>query len=121
MSRPEDPWSPEAVEGHLFPPDTFYTDRESSLAQADRGIDARMADIYRSLPGETLGFSLSAAGAVGATGWLAWAGTWWAAAPGGLTMAIAAVWVTAGTAGRRPGPRPEPEPEPRPRPHPRGD
>ncbi|MFE7030919.1 hypothetical protein ACFU9Y_11465 [Streptomyces sp. NPDC057621] len=102
------------MDAHLFEPATFYTDRESSLAQVDRAIDARMAEIYRSLPGERLSFVVSLAGTIAATVWLTLLGTKWAIVPGVITLGIAAVWIIAGSPGRIPPPPPEPTPRPRP-------
>ncbi|WP_225824824.1 hypothetical protein [Streptomyces naphthomycinicus] len=107
---PPHPWSEDAVNTHLHEPSVFYTDREGSLAQVGRAIDARMAEIYRSLPGERLSFVVSLAGTVAATVWLALAGTLWAIGPGVLTVGIVVVWITAGSSGRTPPPEPPPRP-----------
>jgi hypothetical protein len=91
------------VEAHLYDPSTFYASQERSLAQVDRAVDARMAAIYDSLPGERLSFSLSLAGTMGGVAWLAVAGTAWAIAPGVIAVGIVVVWIIAGTR-RRPVP-----------------
>ncbi|ALO91262.1 hypothetical protein SHL15_0046 [Streptomyces hygroscopicus subsp. limoneus] len=109
---PQHPWTEAAVEVHLREPSTFYTNQASALAEVDASIDARMAEIYQSLPGERLSFSLSLAGTLAGSVWLAVAGTLWAIAPGMITIGIIVVWVTAGTR-RRPAP-PPPAPSPRP-------
>jgi hypothetical protein len=91
-------------------PSSFYTSHASSLAQVDASIDGRMAEIYRSLPGERLSFTLSLAGTLAGAAWLTVAGSFWAIAPGTVTIGIVAIWVTAGT--RRPAPPPLPLPPP---------
>ncbi|MEU0600567.1 hypothetical protein ABZ484_20350 [Streptomyces sp. NPDC006393] len=106
---PRHPWTEAAVEAHLREPSSFYTDQASSLAQVNASIDARMAEIYRSLPGERLSFSLSLAGTLAGAVWLAVAGTLWAIAPGVITVGIVVVWATAGTR-RQPAPPPSPPP-----------
>lgn len=110
--RPRDPWSQSFVDDHMYEPAGFYSDRESSLAQVDNAIDARMTEIYRSLPGERLGFIASLAGTVAATVWLTLLGTMWAIIPGVITLSIAAVWIIAGSSSSTASPEPTPLPHP---------
>ncbi|MYS22575.1 MULTISPECIES: hypothetical protein [unclassified Streptomyces] len=115
----EDPWSDRAIAAHLYDPSAFFTDQDSSLAHVDRVIDARMDEIYRSLPGDRLSLFLSATGTVAATVWLSFAGTRWAIAPGVVTLAIVAVWIIAVSPNPRRRPLP-PETDDEPEPFPRG-
>jgi hypothetical protein len=116
----EDPWSDRAIEGNLYDPSSFFADQDSSLAHVDRVIDAKMDEIYRSLPGDRLSLILSGTGTVGATVWLSLAGTRWAIAPGIVTLAIVAVWIIAvSPSPRQHQPPPESDAEPEPIPAPR--